>query len=285
MKNPVVSILGMGALGTAIAADLTRNGYDIQHLIVKENIEDVSELLRYKAVRFDDLNELKTDILFITVRDDQLKEVVALLSHFNTLECKLFVHCSGALTSDILKPLLAKGSLAAYHPMKSFVKGQGNTSFGGVYVDIETENDGDYEILRHLAESQGAIPFRVNKESKINLHTAASMVSNFGVALADVSSKLVDINDSKIADSALFNLMYQTIGNVTAIGTIDALSGPILRGDSTIIRQHLDSISSDANVLRIYISLAKHTLKMVEDSERLSKERIDAMNAILKEYE
>src|SRR6185369_12835549 len=103
-----VSIIGAGRLGTALSVALLQRGYSIESLVARraQKARHAASLLDAKpqVLAAKQLTSLHpADVFLITVPDDQIASVAAELSRLEFDAIAL--HTSGALSSDVLKPL------------------------------------------------------------------------------------------------------------------------------------------------------------------------------------
>ncbi len=58
--------------------------------------------------------------------------------------------------------------------------------------------------------------------------------------------------------------MQNTLNNVSELGTEEALTGPVVRGDLETIRDHMAKLEGNSEVLRIYKMLGYRALDIVK---------------------
>jgi len=274
-KKPV-TIIGLGAVGSALAMALHQAGYPVKNLYSRKPGQKSKLASRFK-------NKLKKyqpgrdiplgDIIFICVSDDAIRTVAEQLYSSCDLTQKIVVHCSGTLGSNILNIGTSENYYsAAFHPVKSFSRPVETHPFEHIYIDIEG-SEAAVEALSALAGSIGAIPLKIDPPAKPYLHMASVLVSNYMVTLAGLASKIGQEGGLKPAEiqKALIPLMKSTIANLEISGTKGALTGPVARGDIETIKNHLKKLEQLPDVLLLYKKLGVETVKLAKYSGRLSE--------------
>ncbi|MFQ3598348.1 MAG: DUF2520 domain-containing protein [Chloroherpetonaceae bacterium] len=273
-KDFRVSIVGAGALGNAIAKRLSSVGYrflsvvnrtmsDAQALAVGLGVSEYSDTL--EAISPD------TNLLFLTVSDSALASVAEQLTTLHLPFHRLtVVQFSGALSTDVLRPLSQKGSLTlSLHPFQTFPKGlssQAAESLFKCFFGLQSDDLEGIDIGKKIAHDLGGKVMIVPKEAKTLYHIAGVMASNYLVTLASLSSEVfatLGLTPKEVA-KIIEPIMRQTLNNIAAAPTIaDALTGPIERGDSQVIARHLRELSEQVpHLLPIYAAFAVETVRV-----------------------
>ncbi len=259
-----INIIGAGKVGQTIArcALLTNDA----NIIAVCNQTLSSSLKAIKAIgggqAYQDINTLPhSDICLLTLPDDELPDMVKRLGDCHHIKRgTTFIHCSGLISSDIMSALKKNGHyIASCHPMYSFTQTSLSlTDFKQIYCAIEGCNQGKIFASRFF-QSLGATTFYIDKVKKPLYHAAASMASNFLVTLADVATNMLSEINITDAKKIIGNLMHNTLDNIDREKTPkDALTGPIMRGDTHTIQSHLEII--DDELIMLYKQLALKTL-------------------------
>ncbi len=301
-RNPTVSIIGAGRLGTALSLALASRGYTIEAVM--------SRTLRHarRAARLVDTNPLalvstqfdqlpRSDILFITTPDDQIAEVAArLASTINTQHTMLngrdeekgnhrgrtALHASGALSSDVLQSLRDVGfATGSMHPLISVSDStHGAESLGSAFFCVEG-TPAAIAVARKLVRALGAQSFSIKAGDKALYHAAAVMASGHVTALFDIAMEMLarcGLTESR-ARKVLLPLLRSTYENLDVTDPAHALTGTFARADTKTVRNHLVALRS----VELPESLAAYQL-LGKRSLRLAK-AAGARPAALKEIE
>jgi predicted short-subunit dehydrogenase-like oxidoreductase (DUF2520 family) len=161
-------------------------------------------------------------------------------------------HVSGATT---LAPL-APHEAFSMHPLMT-VPGP----FAGAGAAIAGSTDRALETARALAEALGMAPFEIADEDRAAYHAAASMASNYLVALEDAAERLLATTGA--SRDLLIPLVLATVENWARDGA-SALTGPIARGDEeTVARQREAVAERTPELLTLFDALADSTRELV----------------------
>jgi predicted short-subunit dehydrogenase-like oxidoreductase (DUF2520 family) len=177
---------------------------------------------------------------------------------------RLVGHTSGATGLDALSPATARGAEAfSLHPLQTVPDGR--TDLTGAPCAVSGTTDAAAGFAAELADALGMRPFEVPEERRAAYHAAASIASNFLVALEESAAGLlagVGIDDAR---ELLAPLVLRTAANWSERGG-EALTGPIARGDEATVAAHLDAIRELApELLPLYEALAERTRSLAEE--------------------
>ncbi len=110
-----------------------------------------------------------------------------------------------------------------------------------------------------LASALGMRPFDVPEEHRAAYHAAASMASNFLVALEESAAELLGAAGVRNPREVLAPIVLRTATNWADRGP-EALTGPIARGDDHVVNAHLDALAERMPELApLYEALAECT--------------------------
>jgi predicted short-subunit dehydrogenase-like oxidoreductase (DUF2520 family) len=114
-----------------------------------------------------------------------------------------------------------------------------------------------------LAQRLGMRPFEVPEESRAAYHAAASIASNFLVALQESAALLLEKSGVEDARELLAPLVLRTAANWSERGGA-ALTGPIARGDeATVARQRaaIESVAPELAAMHEVLAERARTIK------------------------
>lgn len=244
------NVIGAGRLGKHIAKALSESGLanlaGVCNRHQQSAIAAIAQLKTGQALAC--LAELPAaDIVFITTPDDMIGSIVQTLATKRLLKPNTtIIHCSGAMSSNLLLPLKAQQChIASFHPLKAF---HHNSLDASVFSDCFCTIEGDEQALRlleSLFRALGAKLITIEAHKKTTYHAAAVIASNYLITLAALASDLLEqsgINSSE-AKAMIANLMQSNLNNMNAAPTIAAaLTGPLIRGDIATINKHLQAL-------------------------------------------
>ncbi len=171
---------------------------------------------------------------------------------------RLVGHTSGATRLDALAAATGAGAEAfSLHPLQTVPDSR--TDFTGCPAAIAASGPAALRFARELAERLGMRPFEVEEEHRAAYHAAASMASNFLVALEQSAADLLTAIGVEDGRDLLAPLVLRTAANWSDRGTA-ALTGPIARGDEATVERHLEALRESApELVALYEALAERT--------------------------
>lgn len=283
-RKPSITIIGTGALGSALEDFFRNKHYEIRSKWdSKKGTVFSSDSGEYQQVNYSiPKSESEVgELVFITTPDDSISEVADLLSVLPAKwDQKTVVHCSGNLTSDELSSLSEKGAkILSMHPVQTFKRGDRKERFQDIYVSLEGVRE-SAELLQPIIKKMGAKPIRLDKDQKRILHISAVMASNYLVALMFSTENL--LKDAGLHDglNILQSLVHQTIKNIFEKGPENALTGPIARGDLHSVETHLNVLEGREQE-GLYKLLGLEALQITKNRGNLSKAQIDGLEQLL----
>ncbi len=285
-----VVVLGAGKVGTAAAMLLRSAGFEIAAVTTRnlETAEKAAALTGASAGIDNVVAAAAGDIVLVTTNDDAIASVVAeVASAGGFRDGQLVVHMSGALPLAVLAPAVEAGALVGCaHPLQAFATAEDavRTLPGSVFGI--TPGARAREAIESLVAALGGQAMLVADADKSLYHAAAVVASNYLAAVEDLAVQLLMSAgfDEFSAARALQPLAAGTLGNVGRLGTTDALTGPIVRGDVDTVRSHIDALRNlTGDELELYRALGRHTLTIAIRRGTLTAEQIAALQELLAE--
>ena len=287
--KPSFSIVGCGKVGTSLGWFLSKRGYPLTGVSARslDTAESAAKLAG--TDRFSDKPReitLEADIVFITTPDGAIADTCREIADHGAFKKNAVVlHCSGSLPSTILSAgkhgNFHSGSL---HPLQSFAAFKTDLNpFRGIIAAVEGE-PAAIAVARDIASDLGAVVLEIKTEAKALYHASAVVASNYLVSLMDLSLRLMAAAGitGKDALRVLSPLIDGTLGNIKKVGIPDALTGPISRGDSETVTDHLNEMErTTPDLISLYKSLGQHTVQLALDKGTLSQEDAEKLRALL----
>lgn len=294
-KLPLISLIGAGKVGSALAIMLSSKGYRFGSIINRTGTDAVrlARLLQCKKASTQ-INDIAPDseIIIIAVSDGSLEKVAKELAKVPKIKFKkLFVfHTSGVLSSDALKSLKAKGAtVASIHPIQTFPSGKRPTqlaaSLRGIYYGLE----GDSSAILRAEEIVKALEGRfvtIPKELKPLYHTLCVFASNYMIIFLNTISELSKHLHLNTSWTEVFGpLMTTAMGNVMKQSAVEALTGPLIRKDFTTVQLHLDTLSRYApQFLPLYTVAGIETARVAKTNGRFSQDDFDELIKLFRKF-
>ncbi|OWW23047.1 Rossmann-like and DUF2520 domain-containing protein [Noviherbaspirillum denitrificans] len=273
---PTLNIIGCGQVGKVLGRLWTEHGtFQVQDVLNRSS-ESATHAIEFLGAGratpgWDDLHP--ADVFLIGTPDDQVEPTCARLAESGLLRPgDVVFHCSGALPSTALASAKTRGAAtASVHPIRSFAGADAVArAFVGTYCGME----GDAAALGVLGPAFSAIGARlvtIDPRFKTIYHSAAVFSSNYLVSLLDVAVEAY-AKAGVPRDEALRlmePLVRGTVDNVFRLGTTEALTGPIARGDvATVLRQYRALSGWDKRIGALYKRLGKFTAAIAARKRR-----------------
>jgi predicted short-subunit dehydrogenase-like oxidoreductase (DUF2520 family) len=208
------------------------------------------------------------DLTLLTVPDDALEAVAGALAGA-PWDGRAVVHTSGVHNARTLDALQARGAeTGSLHPAFPFASvEQALTALPGATFAVEAESGHLRGCLTGIVSSLGGQVIVLTPHSKARYHAALVIASNYLVTLYDVARSLLESVDASpdASAGALNVLMQAALRNVVALGPVDALTGPLVRGDLGTVAAHLTALEDAPPAYRdLYVQLARLTYPLLE---------------------
>lgn len=225
-----VAIVGRGRVGSALGAALTDAGVHV-----------VAVLGRGDPLPPD------ADLVILAVPDAAIASAAQVIP-----QGPLLAHCSASA------PLSVLGAREAFilHPLLA-VTGAG-TVFAGAGCAVSGNSPRALAAARDLARVLGMRVAEVRDEDRALYHAAASLASNFLVTLEGEAERLMAI--AGIERALLAPLVQGAVEAWVHRGATEALTGPIVRGDTATVQRQRDAVEQRApELLPMWDALAERT--------------------------
>ncbi|WP_313391858.1 DUF2520 domain-containing protein [Sphingobium yanoikuyae] len=276
-----IGLIGTGrvarALGLALAphsaAPILVQGRNPDHAAAA-----VEAIGRAQAVALSTSLSSHCDLILLAVADDALPAVIADLA---TMPLSATIcHVSGRSGAALLDPLRAQGATtAAVHPAMTFT---GNPAaevarMQGARFAITGTDAPSITAARKLVALLGGVAVEVAEAHRALYHAALCHAANHLVTLiAGAADALVAAGVAE-PGALLAPLVRAALDNSLDRG-IDALSGPLLRGDRETIGNHLAALTAHApDLLPAYRAMAIATLDALGRDEGALRNDLGAL--------
>jgi predicted short-subunit dehydrogenase-like oxidoreductase (DUF2520 family) len=223
-------VVGAGRMGSALAAALRDAGLEV-----------TGPLARGQRC------PQTTDCVLLCVPDGEIGNAAR-----DVNRGALVGHVSGATT---LAPL-APHEAFSMHPLMT-----APATFAGASAAVAGSTDRALAAARALAEALGMRPFEIADADRAAYHAAASLASNYLVALEDAAERLLATTGA--TRELLVPLVRVTVENWARDGAA-SLTGPIARGDEeTVARQRAAVEERTPELLGLFDALTDSTRELV----------------------
>jgi predicted short-subunit dehydrogenase-like oxidoreductase (DUF2520 family) len=239
--GPSIALIGQGRLGTAIAREATAVG-----LVVRIGRRDSIEAACSGM-----------EVAILCVPDAEIEPACAVVTAAERMP-RFVGHVSGATRLDALASARDAGCHTfSLHPLQTIPDGE--AVLAGAPAAISGSDAEAAGLAHSLAVTLGMRPFEVPEEARSGYHAAASIASNFLVALEESAVDALRAAGIENGRELLAPLVLRTAANWAEQGPA-ALTGPIARGDERTVAAHLDVLrAASPELVPLYEALAERT--------------------------
>ncbi|MEP7289315.1 MAG: DUF2520 domain-containing protein [Chloroflexota bacterium] len=260
---------------------------------------------------------LEARLTLLTVTDEAIASVCEVLARDTDLTGRAVVHTSGISEIAVLAAAKASGAwVGGLHPMLPIMDRDLSPSLAfsppsatpDVMFGVEAAEEPLRSWLAAIVTTLNGIPLWLSPgQDRARYHAASVIASNYAVTLFAESltllkrlqaskpkgqsdqlgqqSKLgVESSygesgevDERLLRFALVHLVQATLTNIKEVGAVQALTGPIARGDVQTVHKHLVALQqTDPELATLYRLLGKRTLRLAAE-RGLSAQKLDGI--------
>ena len=272
-----IAIVGAGNLGSALAVALRRAGYAIDMIVGHSRRSQARARVLGKRVGARIAASLagsRADVVWICVPDASIGQAADTLAAQIEWKEKVALHSSGALTSDALSALRARGAaVASVHPLMTFVRGSRRSLVG---VPFAVEGDAAaVRVARRIVRGLGGEAYAIRKTEKAAYHAWGTFASPLLTGLLSTTEQVAAAARvrGKEARGRMAPILRQTIENYVAFGAPRGFSGPIIRGDVETVKKHLRVLREEPVARDVYLALARAALEFLPAKSKTALRR------------
>lgn len=261
-----IGLIGPGRAGVGLALALTHAGYSVRlHGRKKKSLPSPLTL----TVSDGDTPPPwigETEVIVLAVRDDAITPLAMALGKARAVsERHVVLHLSGAQGQEALGPLVSsRAALGSFHPLQTIVEPElAPSRLKGAWAAVEGMPRA-VAAGEQIARDLGMHPFQIATKAKPIYHAGAVFASNYLVVVEAVAQRLLRHAGMSDADAwaALRPLVEGTIENLSRHEPREALTGPVVRGDTATIARHLESLAIDD--AKLYRALGRAALELAQ---------------------
>ncbi|MFC1481340.1 Rossmann-like and DUF2520 domain-containing protein [Candidatus Neomarinimicrobiota bacterium] len=237
-----ICLIGAGRVGRPLAAALE----NLSHTVEVMGRNDIGRELHKDLSKY--------ELVFLTVPDQQIKKISQQIEYRPTMGV---VHCSGQLANEQLGE-----AVAMFHPMMSFSGEETAAIFNSCPIGISGPA-ALCEQLEEIANGMAAKPFQLDEESKATYHMAGLFASVFPYVLLLVAREqaaAAGIPRGAVQD-ILGPIFLRTVEHLSSADPKQGITGPVSRGDTSTVREHLALLEERPLEQELYRQLSKMAVK------------------------
>lgn len=250
-----IVILGAGNVSTHFVSSLLQAKFNIVQIFsrTKSSAEKLGK--KYNIKYTDNINSLNSDadVFLFLLSDTGIKET----ANKFPFKDKMLFHSSGSIPISIFKKLT--DNYGVIYPFQTFKK-EIDIDFRKVPLCIEYSNSRTKIFLDSFINQLGCKSYLLNSEQRKTLHIAAVFACNFMNHTVHVGETI--LADNKINKEILKPLLEQSFKNIINFGAENVQTGPAVREDIDIIKNHLEHLQNEPELKNIYKNLTENIIKL-----------------------
>jgi predicted short-subunit dehydrogenase-like oxidoreductase (DUF2520 family) len=280
-----ISIIGGGRLGRSLGRGLRERGWKV-HSVVTRSRATAKRAVRAiggGSPRYSiSGQELVPPVILIAVPDSAIPEVAEELAaaQWPQKAKRVVLHTSGAWPSGILAPLRQFGaSVGSVHPLQSF-SGIGSPNLEGCIFAVEGDS-GATRVARSIARALDGRILPLDPAAKPLYHAAATMAAGQVLAELEAAIQIFASLGMKRREAlrALLPLTRQVLENLERLGPRPAWTGPLARGDFSVIEAHENSLGSwPGEYLTAYRALNRLSARLLSRNPESAQAELDRIS-------
>ncbi|HDR00451.1 MAG TPA: DUF2520 domain-containing protein [candidate division WOR-3 bacterium] len=279
--HPVLGFIGAGRVGTALARNCVRLGYELAGISDRrtEALRLALSVLGQKQERQSAARVAAvSDVLFLTVPDREISVLFERIAG-RLRPGSIIAHCSGFFGVEVFGSAHERTiETVAFHPARVFPSPGIEVSFEGCAVALDGTPAG-LRFGRRLARELGGDSFLLKGGDRPLYHAMCVFASNFQHALAGSAGRIARELGIRSSRSAR---MRETLMRTTFEGTPDRgvgrlLTGPVPRGDAETVAGHLAVLRERTpELVALYLSLTRQLVEVAREqgTDRAALRRI-----------
>lgn len=276
-QGPRVVVVGLGRLGGALARGLRKAGWPVA--VLPRSDESVRRAIDLKLTLADHDSLKQAALCVLAVPDAVVGRMAAALRDDLSPRAAL-VHCAGALDLSAFgtDPEMIRRPRGSLHPLCAV--SDPTDELAGHAAALAASQKDLLAVLWKMALALRMRPIEVPEARRAAYHAGAVMAAGGVVALASAAvaafAEAGVLEDQALA--ALLPLMRSAVRGVETRGLTRGLTGPVARGDLSVVEAHLSALP--AELANIYRALSLRALTLVRD--QLPVETRNALERLLR---
>ena len=264
------AVLGLGAVGSALAHELPRAGIPVS-------------LAWQRGQGTPPAKVRDAPLVLLAVPDGAVEALCRQLVGLGLVgKGQLVVHLAGALPLLVLEDARRAGAeVGSLHPLRAFVRG-GPRRFAGAACGVSGGSKGAVLALREVAVGLGMDPIDAPDATRALYHAGAVLSAGCEVALFAAATRAFSLATSATeaeARAALLPLALNSLEHLKERTPAEVLTGPIARGDAATVKAHRAALPKE--LLPLYDALSRVALSLARAGDRSTPAALDAVEKIL----
>ncbi len=277
-EGPCSALLAPAAPARLLPLLSRRPGYRIAavHSRTAAHAEELARAVGAEVVATAVAAVRLADLTLLTVPDGAIAQVAATVAATGmALRDHAVVHCSARLGPDVAAAVrVGGGAVGVLHPLQAMSGAASAPSLRGAFFRLEAEGSLREYLARMVGDLDGHV-LTVEPKNRDLYHAAAVLAGNAPLALLARATELLEAAgvERQTAHAALAKLLEGAAANARAQGSADALTGPVVRGDSDAIAAHLSALEPYPEARDLYAQLVREMEQLVRPAPAPQEQR------------
>lgn len=259
-----VAIIGLGRVGGALALALQAGGDEIVAVAGRAGTAAALATRAADLAPDAEVRDLPTvardaELVLVTTPDGAIEDVVRTVARADGVVAgQRWVHTAGGLALAPLAAVAAAGGrIAACHPAMTFASAEaGVEAMVGASWAVTAE-EADLGWARVLVADLKGSPVTIPAASRTLYHAGLAVGSNATTAVVTMARDLL-LGAGVHNPEAFLTPLVTTSARGGAEHGVDALTGPVSRGDDGTVRAHLSQLREVfPELVDVYVTLAE----------------------------
>ncbi|MCF8225172.1 MAG: DUF2520 domain-containing protein [Bacteroidales bacterium] len=249
-----VSIVGTGNVAWHMAQALHNARIQIINVFSRslERAVPIAEQVNAIPANLGEQFENMPDLLLVCSSDDAIEKV---LGHFHGFPA-VVAHTSGSTGLEVFSSEFK--DFGVFYPLQTFTKGI-RLNYRDIPFLIEGSSENVTGKLKDLAGSVSDSVYLIDSGTRKQIHIAAVFACNFSNHLANISQHL--LKEAGFDFNLLRPLLEETNKKLTSVLPSESQTGPALRRDKAVIKNHLEALSDKPREQELYRLLSESIIK------------------------
>ena len=240
-----IVFIGAGNVANHLAVALYEKGFEICQIFsrTEESAKFLSEKIKAKYTTHLSKIDKTADIYIYSVSDSILPDLIATIQQ----PAALHIHTSGSTEMAIFEGFAE--NYGVLYPLQTFSKHKA-INFTEIPVFIEGKNKFSNNKIYEIAQSLTKKIHFIDSTGRKKLHLSAVFACNFVNHMYQIGAELV--KDAGVEFNILQPLINETAKKIRTLSPYDAQTGPAVRNDQQIIKEHLKLLKGKRQLAKTY---------------------------------
>lgn len=245
-----IVLIGAGNLATNLAMALQAQRYNIVQVFSRTEAAAQQLADQLGAPCTTRLTDLCTDadLYIYALTDEALPTVINNMPRINGIH----VHTAGSMPMHIFDGKQA--NYGVVYPFQTFSKNK-RVDFTHIPIFVEANNVQTLDLLTNTVRTISKNVYFANSEDRKFLHLSGVFANNFTNYLYTIAADL--LAERGLPFEVLQPLIREGVGKLDSLSPIEAQTGPAVRGDHSVVSEHLRLLADHPAWAQLYQTLSE----------------------------